>query len=546
MNSKNNIIVIIFCLCSFIILGNWQKIYNYIQNNRKIVINKNLINIDNKYKKTSNINNNNNILVKTNKFFLYINPYGGTIEKVQLLDYLDKLNSKKFFTLLRKNSDFIYQIKSGIIQKNNFEKNRFFNKNSKFFSKSYNFNFKKNTNILKIPLFFIKKNILYIKTFSFTKENYLININHQIFNKSKKPICLGIFGQIDKSSYTPEKYLDKKKNNISAKIFNNVAISTENFKFKKYKFSHILKNKEINIPVNYGWVAMLQQYFTSAWIIPKLHKKNNIYIKKLFNNIISIGFKSANYLILPGEKYNFVSKLWIGPKIQEKMSKVAPFLDLTIDYGFWGFLSRPLFKLLNLLFNLIGNWGFAIIMITLIIRILTYPLSKEQYIAIAKMNFLQPKIKKIKEIFSNDKEKYTKEIISLYKKENLNPLSGFIPFIIQMPIFLALYYTLTNSIELRHASFIFWIKDLSSQDPYYILPIIMSITMLLIQKISQNNFDKDDIQAKFTYIIPIIFSLFFLWLPSGLVLYYIINNLITILQQKWVFYKIKNKYYKKI
>ncbi|QJC37107.1 membrane protein insertase YidC [Enterobacteriaceae endosymbiont of Donacia vulgaris] len=543
MNSKNNIIIIIFCLCSVIILNNYQKIYSYIKNDTKSIINKNIINIENKSQKISNIIANNNILVKTNKFLLQINPDGGTIEKVQLLDYLDKLNSKKFFTLLRKNSDFIYQIKSGIIQKNNFKKNQFFNKNFKFFSKSYNFNLKKNKNILKIPLFFIKKNILYIKIFSFTKDNYLININYQIYNKSKKPIYLGIFGQIDKSSYTPKKYLDKKQNNISTKIFNNVAVSTENNKFKKYKFSNILKNKVINISVNYGWIAMLQKYFTSAWIIPKLPQKSNIYITKLFNNIISIGFKSANYLILPGEKYNFTSKLWIGPKIQEKMSKIAPFLDLTIDYGFWSFLSKPLFKLLNLLFNLIGNWGFSIIIITLIIRVLTYPLSKQQYIAIAKMNFLQPKIKKIKKTFGHNKEKFTKEIISLYKKENLNPLSGFIPFIIQMPIFLSLYYTLTNSIELRHASFIFWIKDLSSQDPYYILPIIMSITMLIIQKISQSNFNKDSIQEKFTYIIPIIFSLFFLWLPSGLVLYYIINNIITILQQKWIFYKIQNEYY---
>ncbi|QJC36701.1 membrane protein insertase YidC [Enterobacteriaceae endosymbiont of Donacia simplex] len=543
MNSKNNIIIIIFCLCSVVILGNWQKIYSYIKNNTKPVINENIINIDNKYKNISNITKNNNILVKTNKFLLQINPYGGTIEKVQLLDYLDKLNSKKFFTLLRKNCDFIYQIKSGIVQKNNLKKNKFFNQDFKFFSKSYNFNFKKNKNILKIPLFFIKKNILYIKIFSFTKDTYLVNISHQIFNKSKKPIRLGIFGQIDKSSYTPKKYLDHQQNNISTNMFNNVAVSTENNKFKKYKFSNILKNKKINISANSGWIAMLQQYFTSVWIIPKLPKKNTIYIKKLFTNVISIGFKSANYLILPGKKYNFSSKLWIGPKIQEKMSKIAPFLDLTIDYGFFGFLSKPLFQLLNLLFNLIGNWGFSIIIITLIIRILTYPLSKQQYIAIAKMNFLQPKIKKIKEIFGDNKEKFTKEIISLYKKENLNPLSGFIPFIIQMPIFLSLYYTLTNSVELRHASFIFWIKDLSSQDPYYILPIIMSITMLIIQKISQNSFNKDSIQEKFTYIIPIIFSLFFLWLPSGLVLYYIVNNLITILQQKWIFYTIQNKYY---
>ncbi|WP_168919034.1 membrane protein insertase YidC, partial [Enterobacteriaceae endosymbiont of Donacia bicoloricornis] len=471
-----------------------------------------------------------------------INPYGGTIEKVQLLDYLEKLNSKKFFTLLRKNKNFVYQIRSGIIQKKHNKKYQFFNKNNKFFSESSNFKLEKNKNILKIPLFFINKNILYIKIFSFKRGDYLIKINHQVFNKSLKPIKIGIFGQIDKSINTPKKYLDKKYNSISIKKFDNIAISTDFNKFKKYKFSKILK-KKINLYTSKGWIAVLQQYFTSAWIIPNFSKRNNIYIKKNVDNTISAGFKSSYYSILPKKKHNFLSTIWIGPKIQNKMSKIAPFLDLTIDYGFLGFLSKPLFNLLNLLFYLIGNWGFSIIIITLIIRIITYPLSKQQFIAINKMNFLQPQIKLIKDKFSNDKERLNKEIILLYKKENLNPLMGFIPFIIQMPIFLALYYTLTNSIELRHAPFIFWIKDLSSEDPYYILPIIMSITMLVIQKISQNNVNNNSSQEQFTYIIPIIFSLFFLWLPSGLILYYIINNLITILQQKWIFYKINNKNY---
>ncbi|QJC35888.1 membrane protein insertase YidC [Enterobacteriaceae endosymbiont of Donacia sparganii] len=538
MNSKNNILLIIFCLFSFIILSNWQKIYNYIGNNNNKISNKNIINIDDKYQKSSNIIRNNRIVIKTDKFILYINPYGGTIEQVQLLDYLDKLNSKKFLILLRKNSDFIYQVKSGIIKEDNIKKIKDFYKNSKFFIKSNYFKLKKNKKILRVPLFFIKNNILYVKVFTFVRGSYLININHQIFNKTQKPINIGIFGQIDKSINTPKKYLDKKYSNITSKIFDNIAFSTENNKFKKYKFSNIFKN--ININTNKGWIAILQKYFTSVWIIPNLPKENTIYIKKLFNNIISVGFKSSNYLILPGQKHNFLSKLWIGPKIQEKISKIAPFLDLTIDYGFFWFLSKPLFKLLNLLFNLIGNWGFSIIITTIIIRLITYPLSKKQYITIAKINLLQPQIKKIKEIFGNDKERFSKEMILLYKKENLNPFSGFIPFIIQMPIFLALYYVLTSSIELRHAPFVFWIKDLSSEDPYYILPIIMSITMFIIQLISQNNYDIDPIQKKLAYIMPIIFSLFFLWIPSGLVLYYIVNNLITILQQKLIFYKINN------
>ncbi|QJC36286.1 membrane protein insertase YidC [Enterobacteriaceae endosymbiont of Donacia cincticornis] len=546
MNSKNNIFLIIFCLFCFVILNNWQTIFSYTKNNIiKNIINSNHINLKKQSRKNFKNIKKDNILIKTDKFFISINLYGGTIEKVQLLDYFEKLHSKKFFTLLRKNTDFIYQIKSGVIKNDKFKKNINFYKNSKFFTNSNFFTFKKNQNILKIPFFFIKNNILYVKTFILKKGSYLIKIHHQIFNLDNKPISIGIFGQIDKSSITPQKYLDKKHNNVTMKTFDGVAFSTKNTKFKKYKFPYILKKKNIQFKTYNGWIAMLQQYFTSVWIFPHFNQENTVYIKKIFTNIISIGFKSPFYLILPGQKHNFTSQLWIGPKIQKTMSTIAPFLDLTIDYGFLGFLSKLLFKLLNFIFSIVKNWGISIIIITIIIRILTYPLSKQQYITVTKMSDLQPEIQKIKEKFSNNKERLNKEIISLYKRENLNPFAGFFPFIIQMPIFLALYYMLISSIELRHAKFIFWIQDLSSEDPYYILPIIMSITMLVIQYFSQNKYESNNfIKNKFTYIIPIVFSFFFLWLPSGLVLYYIINNLITILQQKWIIYQINNQNYK--
>ncbi|QJC32667.1 membrane protein insertase YidC [Enterobacteriaceae endosymbiont of Donacia dentata] len=543
MYSKNNFILIIFCLFSCTILYNWGKIHNYTKNNTKLIINKNILNHKN-YKKFFNITKKNNIIIKTDKLLLYINPYGGNIEKVYFLNYSDKLNSKNFFTLLKNKSDFIYQIKCGILKEGNFKKIEDIYKNEKFFSKKKYFYLGKNKNILKVPLIFNKKNILYVKMFTFIKGSYAITVNHQIFNKTLNPIYISVFGQINHSNNIPKKYLEK-KNNISIKTFNGIAYSTEYNKFKKYKFSNIKKNKNINIYTKNGWIAVLQQYFTSAWIIPNYSKKNNIYIKNISNNIISIGFKTSNHLILSGEKKFFLSKLWIGPKISEQMSKVAPFLDLTIDYGFLWFLSKPLFKLLNLLFNITRNWGFSIILITIIIRIITYPLSKQQYVTIAKMHFLQPKIKKIKEIFGNDKKRFSQEILLLYKKEKLNPFSGFVPFLIQMPIFLALYYVLTNSIELRHTPFLFWIQDLSSEDPYYILPILMSISMLVIQKISKNDYEDDPIQKKIAYIIPIFFSLFFLWLPSGLVLYYIVNNLITILQQKWIYHIINKEHYGK-
>ncbi|QJC28830.1 membrane protein insertase YidC [Enterobacteriaceae endosymbiont of Plateumaris consimilis] len=530
MDSQRNIIIITFVLISIFIWFNWQKINNYVNNSKHI-----------KYQNTTkdnfkqiNLYKNKKIIVKTNRFLLFIDPNGGNIDKVQLINYSENLHSKKLFTLLSKNLDFTYQVNSGIFQnnKNNFENNFI---HPIFFTDKKFFQLKKYKNILKVPLFFLKNNILYVKTFIFKRKNYSINIEQQFFNKSNKPIEIGIFGEIKQTVNIPQKYLNK-KNNMS-KAFRGIAYSTEKYKYKKHTFNDVLENKNIRISSNQGWIAMLQQYFVTAWILPK-NKNNIIYTKKIDNNTVGIKFKSSTNIIFPKHKKILLSTLWIGPEIQEQMAEIAPFLDFTVDYGMLWFLSKPLFKLLNLLNKLLGNWGIAIIAITLIVRIIMYPLSRTQYITIAKMRILQPKIKIIKEKYSNNKHQLSQEIIKLYKKEKLNPLGGCLPFIIQMPIFLALYYMLINSVELRHAPFIFWIKDLSSQDPYYVLPIIMSITMYFIQKTSKNTYD-DPMQKNIMNIMPIFFSLFFLWFPSGLVLYYIISNILTIIQQKIIYSKYK-------
>ncbi|QJC30162.1 membrane protein insertase YidC [Enterobacteriaceae endosymbiont of Plateumaris sericea] len=528
MDSQRNIIIITFILISFFLLNNWQKLNNYINISNNIEDKNNF--------KQINLSNNKNIMVKTDKFLLFINPNGGNISKAQLINYSEKLNSKKLFTLLNNNVDYTYQVNSGIFQINKKTFEKYFTHPIFFTDKNF-FQLKKNKNILKVPLFFLKNNILYVKIFIFKRNNFSINIEHQFFNKSNKAIEVGIFGEIKQSISIPQKYLDTKNNSLSIKAFRGIAYSTENYKYKKHTFNDILVNKNINMISSQGWIAILQQYFVSAWILPK-NKKNIIYTKKIDNNTVGINFKSSTNIILPKHKKILSSTLWIGPKIQEQMAKIAPFLDFTVDYGILWFLSKPLFKLLNLLYNLIGNWGIAIIIITLIVRIMMYPLSRTQYITIAKMRILQPKIQKIKKQYSYDKNRLNQEIIKLYKKEKLNPLGGCLPFIIQMPIFLSLYYMLINSVELRHAPFIFWIKDLSSQDPYYVLPIIMSLTMYFIQKTSKNTYD-DPVQKNIMNVMPIFFSLFFLWFPAGLVLYYIISNILTIIQQKIIYSKYK-------
>ncbi|WP_208754574.1 membrane protein insertase YidC [Enterobacteriaceae endosymbiont of Neohaemonia nigricornis] len=531
MDVKKKLFLIVIFLLSFFIIKNWQNISNYHIKSNIIHINNNI------HEKLSDKLNRNNIIIKTDKLILYIDLNGGNITKMELINYKNKLYSKKHLTLLNNNKQYIYQANSNIIKTNKFNLiDHIFDK-PKFFTPMSIYQLKNNTTILKVPLLFVSKNILYVKTFIIKKGSFVINVNHQIFNYTKQPICIKINNELNQKTNNILPFLNRKHINFATKTFRGIAYSTSHIKYKKYPFRKILQNNNIKIYTNKGWIAIIQQYFATAWIVP--HNNYYIYTQKVSNNIIRIGFYSINHMIVPGGNAYFTTKLWAGPKITNYMATVAPFLDYTIDYGILWFLAQPLFQLLNYIYNLIGNWGISIIIITCIVRIVTYPLSKMQYITMIKMRMLQPKIKSLKIKFNNDKNRLSKEIINLYQKEKLNPLSGCLPFIIQMPIFLSLYYILINSVELRHAPFFLWIKDLSAEDPYYIFPVIMGITIFFMQKISVNNYEKQDvIQKLFIYIIPCIFSLFFLWFPSGLVLYYIISNIITIIQQGFIYDKI--------
>ncbi|XBC38209.1 MAG: membrane protein insertase YidC [Buchnera aphidicola (Floraphis choui)] len=490
------------------------------------------------YHSNSLINNydTNNIIVKTNVLNVKINLNGGDIEQVQLLKFKNKLNSSEPLVLLDTKNDFLYQTRSGLLRTNNIND---FNSQEKLIytvQKTY-FKFKENQQELKVPLTWISNNrIKYIKTFIFKPNTYDIKVEHQIFNETNKNLEISVFGGLRQTVLIP--YKTNTSNNFSLQTFRGAAYSTDESKYEKYQFDSILQQKNLNITTHSGWIAMLQQYFVTAWI-PNSTKLYTLYTTKINNNTVEVGFYSNEMHVKPYSKVTYNSTLWIGPEIQEEMAKLAPNLDLTVDYGWLWFLSQPLFKLLKYLHNIVGNWGLSIILITFIIRGLMYPLTKSQYNTMVKIKKLQPKINAIKENYENNKQKMSEEILNLYKHEKVNPLGGCFPLLIQMPIFLALYYMLVNAVELRHAPFIWWIKDLSDQDPYYILPILMGITMFLIQQITPNDIT-DPIQKKIMNVVPIIFTLFFLWFPSGLVLYYIVSNLVTIMQQKSFFNYSKN------
>lgn len=473
------------------------------------------------------------ITVKTDVLDLTINTRGGDIEKAQLPAYPKALNSTEPFQLLETTPQFVYQAQSGLTGRDGPDNPA--NGPRPLYSVDQDtFALADGQNELVIPLTYTDKaGNTFIKTFTLKRGEYAVNVSYNVQNASDKPLEVSEFGQLKQTATLPSN-LDTTTGGLSTMhTFRGAAYSTSESKYEKYKFDTITDNENLNTSTKDGWVAMLQQYFTTAWV-PQSGSTNNFYTANLGNDVVAIGYKSEANLIQPGQAKSLNSTLWVGPAIQDKMAAVAPHLDLSVDYGWLWFISQPLFKLLKWIHSFLGNWGFSIIVITFIVRGIMYPLTKAQYTSMAKMRMLQPKIQAMRERLGDDKQRQSQEMMALYKAEKVNPLGGCFPLIIQMPIFLALYYMLSASVELRHAPFILWIHDLSAQDPYYILPILMGATMFLIQKMSPTTVT-DPMQQKMMTFMPVIFTVFFLWFPSGLVVYYIVSNTVTIIQQQLIY-----------
>jgi len=472
------------------------------------------------------------ITVKTDVLELTINTRGGDVEQAHLLTYPKELGSNEPFQLLETTPEFIYQAQSGLTGRDGPD-NPANGSRPLYNVDSDAFVLADGQNELTIPLTWTDAaGNTFTKTFVLKRGEFAVNVNYNVQNASAKPLEVSTFGQLKQSIDLPA-HRDTGSSNFALHTFRGAAYSTPDEKYEKYKFDKIADNENLNLSSQGGWVAMLQQYFATAWV-PPANSANSFYTSNLGNGVAAIGYKSQPLLVQPGQTGDLGSTLWVGPEIQDKMAAVAPHLDLTVDYGWLWFISQPLFKLLKWIHSFLGNWGFSIIIITFIVRGIMYPLTKAQYTSMAKMRMLQPKIAAMRERLGDDKQRQSQEMMALYKAEKVNPLGGCLPLVIQMPIFLALYYMLMGSIELRHAPFALWIHDLSAQDPYYILPILMGLTMFFIQKMSPTTVT-DPMQQKIMTFMPVIFTVFFLWFPSGLVLYYIVSNTVTIIQQQLIY-----------
>lgn len=363
------------------------------------------------------------------------------------------------------------------------------------------------------------------KRFTIIHDSYAINVEYIIANNTSSTASVQMYAQLKQTTL-----IDSSSGLIPTYV--GAAYSTTEDVYEKYDFDDIAE-ANLNVSTQGGWVAMLQHYFVSSWV-PEKSSNNQLYSSYSSNKDAVIGFKAPAITIEPNSTATTSAIFYVGPKDQDVLENIEENLDLTIDYGFLFMISQPLFWLLIKIQSIVTNWGVAIIIITLIVKGAMYPLTKAQYTSMAKMRALQPKMTQLKERFGDDKQKMSQAMMELYRKEKVNPAGGCLPLIVQMPIFLALYWVFLESVELRHAPFMLWIQDLSAQDPFYILPVLMGVSMFIMQKMQPMTV-QDPMQQKIMQYMPVMFTVFFFWFPSGLVLYWLVSNIISIVQMKIIF-----------
>lgn len=360
------------------------------------------------------------------------------------------------------------------------------------------------------------------KVFTFYRNSFVFDVKHRVINQSNTNWVGRQYQQLRHSPISENRSWLRLPTYTGTAYFDGA--------YHKHKFSDI-EDEPINMQVDGGWVAVLQHYFVSAWI-PEEAEQNRFYsktVKAAGEEQLLIGMLSNAQTVAPNTSAEFNRRLYAGPKIQSDMKQIAEGLDLSVDYGMFSILSKPLFWLLQWFHNLVGNWGLAIILVTVVVKLIFYKLSETSYKSMARMRKLQPRIKALQERFSGDKQKLGQATWELYRKEKVNPAKGCLPILIQMPVFLALYWVLIESVELRQAPFMLWIHDLSIRDPIFVLPFLMGISMYVQFKL--NPAPPDPMQAKIFAMMPIMMTIFMAFFPAGLVLYWLVNNILSIVQQ---------------
>jgi len=467
------------------------------------------------------------INITTDVFKVKIDTKGGDIVETDLIDYKETKGSDVPYMLLGEFDGKQYFSQSGLIGLNGPDASA----NGRPTYQSEQTSYTLTGDELRVPLQFTDSNgVSFTKTYVFKKGQYDVGLEYKVNNTTSAPVQVQLYTQIKRTVQEKGSMVDQ--NYLGA------AYGTDEEPYEKYSFSD-MADKNLNINTQGGYVAFIQHYFVSAWV-PMQDQANTLYSLITKSNAAIIGVKDEAVNVQAGSEQTLTSTYYMGPKESDKLEAIHTDLDLTVDYGWLWFISQPLFVLLKWLHSILGNWGVAIIAITIIVKTLMYPLTKAQYTSMAKMRALQPKMKALKEKYGDDRQKFGQATMEMYRKEKVNPMGGCFPILLQMPIFLALFYVFLESTELRHAEFVLWLTDLSAKDPYYVLPILFGASMFITQKLQPMTVT-DPMQQKMMTFMPVIFSVFFLWFPSGLVLYWLVSNLISIVQMLIIYRGMEKK-----
>lgn len=461
------------------------------------------------------------ISVSTDRYDIRINPVGGDIVHAALKQYDATLNGNEPFVLLESSAR-TYVAQSGLIGQDGIDTSA---GRATYTSPQMHYEMGEN-GTLEVPLVYQKDGVTITKTYAFKAGGYPIDLSYNINNASASAWQGQMYAQLKRDDSADPGVEDKGMMGMATYLGG--AWGTPDDPYNKLKFGNF-NDGELSVASRDGWVGIVQHYFVSAWtpgdFDAQFYSRNN-------GNDHFIGFNSPVINVDAGKQITMNATLYAGPKVQKELASVAVGLEKTVDYGFLWPISKTLFAVLEVLYKLFGNWGWAIIGLTILVKIALFWLSNKSYTSMAKMRAIAPKLQALKDKHGDDRMAMSQEMMQLYRDEKVNPMAGCLPILIQMPIFLGLYWCLVESVELRHAPWILWIKDLSAMDPWLILPILMTATMFIQQLLNPQ--PADPMQAKMMKIMPLVFAAFMLFFPAGLVLYWTVNNLFSMIHQHWV------------
>lgn len=462
------------------------------------------------------------VRVVTDRLDLDISTRGGDIRRVDLLQHGTTADDDTPFRLMADDRDPLFIAQTGLIDGSDNRPDH----RALFRAEREEYRLEEGDEEIEVRLTWAdeERGIEVARVYTFHRDSYLIDVRHQVRNAGQEEWRGYSYFQLRRNPDPPGTtpwYIY---------TFTGASFYSPEDRFEKLSFDD-MDDADLSRDIRDGWAAMIQHYFLGAWIPPE-SQALRYFTQAQAGNEYVLGMSSGRQTLAPGEETEFVNRLFVGPKEQERLRELHDSLTLSVDYGFLTVLAKPLFWLLDNIQNFVGNWGVAIILVTLLIKLAFYKLSATSYRSMAKMRRVQPRMQQLKERHGDDKQALNQAMMELYKKEKINPLGGCLPILVQIPVFIALYWVLLESVELRHAPFMLWIQDLSSRDPYFVLPLLMGATMFLQQKL--NPAPLDPIQQRIMMALPIVFTGFFMLFPAGLVLYWLVNNGLSIAQQWYI------------